>query len=94
MTYDEAIIKIKNLEKLGCKPGLLRIKKILKFMGDPEKSLKFIHVAGTNGKGSVSYMLASILKENGYKTGLYISPSINDFTERISINGEIGRAHV
>lgn len=57
-------------------------------LGHPEKNLQFIHVAGTNGKGSTSHMLASILQEAGYKTGLYTSPHLKDFRERIKINGE------
>lgn len=89
MTYEQAILKIKNLEKFGSKPGLERVKKLLELIGNPQKNLKFIHVAGTNGKGSVCFMLASILKECGYKTGLFISPSIMNFRERISINGEM-----
>lgn len=89
LTYQQAILKIKNLEKFGSKPGLERVRKLLELIGNPQKNLKFIHVAGTNGKGSVCFMLASILKECGYKTGLFISPSIMDFRERISINGEM-----
>jgi len=57
------------------------------YLGNPEKNLKCIHVAGTNGKGSTSHMLASILQEAGYKTGLYTSPHLKDFRERIKING-------
>lgn len=82
------ILKINSLNNLGIKPGLERIRKILALIGNPQKKLKFIHVAGTNGKGSVCFMLASILKESSYKVGLYISPSIEDFRERIQINGE------
>lgn len=89
LTYQQAILKIKNLEKFGSKPGLERVRKLLELIGNPQKNLKFIHVAGTNGKGSVCFMLASILKECGYKTGLFISPSIMDFRERIIINGEM-----
>ena len=89
MTYEQAILKIKNLEKFGSKPGLERVRKLLELIGNPQEKLKFIHVAGTNGKGSVCFMLASILKECGYKTGLFISPSIMDFRERISVNGEM-----
>lgn len=89
LTYEQAILKIKNLEKFGSKPGLERVRKLLELIGSPQEKLKFIHVAGTNGKGSVCFMLASILKECGYKTGLFISPSIMDFRERISINGEM-----
>lgn len=59
------------------------------YLGNPEKKLSTIHVAGTNGKGSVSNMLASILQEAGYKTGLYTSPHLKDFRERIRINGEM-----
>lgn len=58
------------------------------YLGNPEKELKFIHVAGTNGKGSTSHMLASILQEAGYKVGLYTSPHLKDFRERIKINGK------
>lgn len=89
LTYQQAILKIRNLEKFGSKPGLERVRKLLELIGNPQKNIKYIHVAGTNGKGSVCFMLASILKECGYKTGLFISPSVMDFRERISINGEM-----
>ena len=59
-----------------------------KYLGNPEKNLKFIHVAGTNGKGSTSHLLASVLQEAGYKVGLYTSPHLKDFRERIKINGK------
>ena len=59
------------------------------FLGNPQNKLKTIHIAGTNGKGSVSHMLAAILQENGYKTGLYTSPHLKDFRERIKINGQM-----
>src|SRR5690606_2365413 len=58
-------------------------------LGNPEKKIKTIHIAGTNGKGSVSNMLASVFQEAGYKTGLYTSPHLKDFRERIRINGEM-----
>lgn len=58
------------------------------YLGNPEKNLKCIHVAGTNGKGSTSHMLASILQEAGYKVGLYTSPHLKDYRERIKINGK------
>lgn len=80
--------KIKKIQNLGIKPGLSRIKKLLLYMGNPEKNLKFIHVAGTNGKGSVCYMISNILRACSYKVGLFISPSIIDLTERMSINGK------
>src|SRR5690606_37832881 len=60
---------------------------LAEYLGHPEKKTKFIHVAGTNGKGSTSHMLASILMEAGYKTGLYTSPHLKDFRERIKIDG-------
>jgi dihydrofolate synthase/folylpolyglutamate synthase len=61
---------------------------LCKAIGNPEKQLKFVHIAGTNGKGSVCHMLASVFKEAGYKTGLYTSPHLTDFRERIRINGD------
>ena len=71
----------------GSKPGLSRTRELLEKMGDPQKSLRFVHVAGTNGKGSVSAMLASILRAAGYTTGLYTSPFIARFNERMQVNG-------
>lgn len=68
---------------------------LAKHLGNPEKELKYIHVAGTNGKGSTSHLLASILQEAGYKVGLYTSPHLKDFRERIKINGnEISEAFI
>src|SRR5207342_221239 len=58
-------------------------------LGNPEKKFKSVHVAGTNGKGSTSHMLAAILQKAGYKTGLYTSPHLHDFRERIRINGQM-----
>lgn len=78
-----------KLGKLAYKPDLGNIDKLLSELNRPEKDLKFIHVAGTNGKGSVCSMLASIFKESGYKTGLFTSPHITDFRERIRVNGEM-----
>lgn len=70
------------------KPGLDNIKKLCDFFGNPQDKIKTIHIGGTNGKGSTSNMLASVLQESGYKTGLYNSPHLVDFTERIKINGQ------
>src|ERR1700710_1717330 len=64
------------------------ITKLLKITGNPEKELKCIHIAGTNGKGSVTHIIASILQEQGYKVGVFVSPHYKDFRERIKINGE------
>src|SRR6185436_17143073 len=64
-------------------------------LGNPQKKFKSIHVAGTNGKGSTSHMIASILQSAGYKTGLYTSPHLKEFTERIRVNGaEISKSFV
>lgn len=64
-------------------------KKVCKMLGNPEEGLKFVHVAGTNGKGTVSHLLAAILQKAGYKVGLFTSPHLNDFRERIRVNGEM-----
>ncbi|MBR3869673.1 MAG: bifunctional folylpolyglutamate synthase/dihydrofolate synthase [Clostridia bacterium] len=78
-----------SLLTFGIMPGLDRIKILLERLGNPEKSLRCIHVAGTNGKGTVCSFLASVLKQSGYKTGLYTSPYIVNFRERIRIDGEM-----
>lgn len=70
------------------KPGLDNIKKLCDFFGNPQDKIKTIHIGGTNGKGSTSNMLASVLQESGYRVGLYNSPHLIDFTERIKINGK------
>lgn len=71
------------------KPGLERSEALDNFFGNPHRRFKSIHIAGTNGKGSTSHMLASILSANGYKTGLYTSPHLTDFRERMRIDGEM-----
>ncbi|UZO82375.1 bifunctional folylpolyglutamate synthase/dihydrofolate synthase [Aquimarina sp. ERC-38] len=76
-----------NKGKVAYKADLSNIKKLTSYLGQPEKNIKTIHVAGTNGKGSVSHMLASVFQEAGYTTGLYTSPHLKDFRERIRING-------
>ena len=78
-----------SLLTFGIIPGLDRIKMLLERLGNPEKSLRCIHVAGTNGKGTVCSFLAFVLKQAGYKTGLYTSPYIVDFRERIRVDGEM-----
>ena len=70
------------------KPGLQNISKLCEFFGNPQDKIKTIHIGGTNGKGSTSNMLASVLQEVGYKVGLYNSPHLIDFTERIKVNGK------
>ncbi len=86
MTYEMALEKIHSLLTFGSRPGLDRILTLLDRMGNPQDKLKYIHIAGTNGKGSVCAMLSSVLVSAGYKTGLFISPYITDFRERIQIN--------
>lgn len=89
MTYENAIEKIHSLLTLGSRPGLERMTALLNRLGNPQDKLKFIHVAGTNGKGSVCAVLSSVLTAAGYKTGLFISPYITDFRERIQINNQM-----
>ena len=88
MNYEEALEYIHAVQWAGHKPGLSRTRTLLAALGDPHKTLKFVHVAGTNGKGSTAAMLASCLQAAGYRVGLFTSPFINRFNERIQINGE------
>ncbi|MDR1328590.1 MAG: bifunctional folylpolyglutamate synthase/dihydrofolate synthase [Oscillospiraceae bacterium] len=88
MSVESALEYIHSVKWQGAKPGLERTRELLGKLGNPEKALKFIHVAGTNGKGSTSAMIASALRAAGYKTGLYTSPYILRFNERMQINGE------
>lgn len=86
--YENAIKLLTSQGKFYINLGLERISKVLELLGNPQDSLKCIHVAGTNGKGSVCSIIATILSRHGIKTGLYMSPHIFDYTERININGE------
>ena len=88
MNAQEAIEYIHSFFWKGSIPGLSRTQELLRRLGNPEKKLKFVHIAGTNGKGSTASMTASILRKAGYKTGLYTSPYIYRFNERIQVNGE------
>lgn len=87
MDYIQALNYIHSLSVFGSQPGLERITKLLDALGNPQDSLKFIHVAGTNGKGSACTMLAKCCEKAGIKTGLYTSPYVVDFRERIQLNG-------
>jgi dihydrofolate synthase/folylpolyglutamate synthase len=78
-----------RLGSAALKPNLDNIIALCAILGNPQKAFKTIHIAGTNGKGSTSHMLASVLRENGYKTGLYTSPHLKDFRERIRIDGKM-----
>ena len=87
MTYDEAMTYIHHVTWRGSRLGLERTRELLSRIGNPQSKLKFIHIAGTNGKGSTAAMLAKILSLAGYRTGLYISPYIHCFNERMQMNG-------
>lgn len=88
MNYTEALNYIHSLDRFGSRPGLDRVQRLFdRAPGILEQ--RFIHIAGTNGKGSVSMMLSSVLQQAGYKVGLFISPYIVDFRERIQINNEM-----
>ena len=86
MNYEEAMEYIHGTLKFGSRLGLESIGKLMDFMGNPQKKLRFVHVAGTNGKGSTTSFISNILICAGYKTGIFTSPYIQRFTERIKIN--------
>lgn len=88
MNYDEAMDYIVTASRFGVNLGLDRIEKILEYLGNPHKDIKFVYVGGTNGKGSTTAMISSVLKEAGYKVGMYTSPYLEEFEERIQINRE------
>lgn len=95
MTYEETLhylyTSIPVFQHSGAsayKPGLGTSIALDDYLGNPHKAYKTIHVAGTNGKGSVSHLLAAILRQSGFKVGLYTSPHLVDFRERIRVNGK------
>ncbi|OPD20061.1 folylpolyglutamate synthase [Clostridium botulinum] len=87
MDYKEAREYIQSKAKFGSNLGLERTEKLLELLGNPHKRLRCIHIAGTNGKGSTTAMISTVLKKSGYKVGMYTSPYIEEFEERIQING-------
>ena len=89
MTAEQAIAYIHSVCWKGSIPGLGRTNALLEKMGNPHKALKYVHIAGTNGKGSTAAMTASILRKAGYRTGLYTSPYIYQFGERMQVDGEL-----
>lgn len=89
MNYAEAIAYLYGLQKFGIKLGLANIKNLLSSLGNPHKKFPAIHIAGTNGKGSTAALLSSVLTQAGFKTGLYTSPHLTSFTERIRINNRL-----
>lgn len=88
LSYKQALDFIHGLNRFGIKLGLHNITKLLELLGNPHKDMKIIHVAGTNGKGSTCAMIDSILRSAGFKVGLYTSPYLEVFNERMRINGE------
>ncbi len=87
MTLDECMKYIGEAARLGSKPGLSRIKELLERIGNPQKSLKFVHIVGTNGKGSVNTMISSCLTAGGFRVGSFVSPYIVTFNEQIRLDG-------
>ena len=87
MTIDQAMELIHGVAWRGSRPGLARVRELLHRLGDPQDGLQFVHIAGTNGKGSTAAMLASILRAAGYTTGLFTSPYLERFAERMQVNG-------
>ncbi|MBQ3378865.1 MAG: bifunctional folylpolyglutamate synthase/dihydrofolate synthase [Clostridia bacterium] len=88
MDYEKTLLYIHSALKFGIRPGLERISELMNRLGNVQDKLKFVHIAGTNGKGSTATMIACTLEAAGYKTGLFTSPYIVDFRERIQINGK------
>ncbi len=87
MEYQEIIHTIENKRRFGSLPGVVVSRKLLAAVGDPQNDLAFIHIAGTNGKGSTAAFLREILKEAGIRAGMFTSPHLIDFTERIQVDG-------
>ena len=88
MNYQEALAYMQECNTFGVVPGLENIKELLARLGNPQEKLSFIHIAGTNGKGSVMNFISTALTEGGYKTGRYISPAIFEYRELFQINGK------
>ena len=88
MTYKEARVYLDEMSKYGSVLGLDTIRGLLRELGNPQDDLKFIHIAGTNGKGSVLAYTSMILSKAGYKTGRYVSPTVISYLEKIQIDGK------
>jgi dihydrofolate synthase/folylpolyglutamate synthase len=88
LSYEEAVQYLYSLQKYGIKFGLSKTKNLLKAFGNPHRGQTYVHVGGTNGKGSVAAMVESILRISGFKVGFYSSPHLVRFTERFRVNGE------
>lgn len=87
MNYEEALNYIHSTKKFSTKPGLLRVENLLAEMGNPHKKMRYVHIAGTNGKGSSTAMVASVLQRAGYRTGTFVSPYLERFNERMQVDG-------
>ena len=89
MTYEQALEYIHSRIHLGTRKGLGRMERLMEKLGHPERQCPFVHIAGSNGKGSTAAMCESVLRHAGYKTGLFVSPYVFDFRERIQVNGAL-----
>lgn len=89
MKYGQAMEYLKEMKKYGSVPGLETITELCRRLNNPQDDLQFVHIAGTNGKGSILAYISAVMTEAGYKTGRYISPVIRDYRERIQINGRM-----
>ncbi len=87
MTYDEALSYIHSTIRKGAVPGLGRIRELMERLGNPQRQLSYVHITGTNGKGSTAAMTASVLRSAGYRVGLYTSPFLWRFNERMNVDG-------
>ena len=93
VTYKEARVYLDELSKYGSVLGLDAIRGLLRELGNPQDDLRFIHIAGTNGKGSVLAYTSTILSEAGYRIGRYVSPTVVSYRERIQVDGEMISKH-
>lgn len=89
MNYEQAIEYLEQMKQYGSVPGLENTKELCRRLGNPQEKLSFVHIAGTNGKGSILAYISTVLTCAGYKTGRYISPTIRDYRERIQVNGRM-----
>ena len=89
MTYEQVVETIVNSRRFGRYSGVEVMAEMLKALGDPQKGMRLIHIAGTNGKGSVSAFLCEILREAGLCVGVFTSPHLMDFRERICVDGRM-----
>lgn len=89
MTYQEALAYIENTVTFGGKPGLRRIRALCERIGNPQDKMRVVHITGTNGKGSTAAMTAAVLRRAGYHVGLFVSPYVDDFRERIQLDGAL-----